>query len=121
MMGPGPELDAAVCAAVGIAPYEVEAPTNVFENYVLEYPPVSTDIAAAWRVLDAMKNRVALYVFPAGNRGAAWYCGPLDTDERNAFNAAKAGRCGVARAGVFAATLPEAICRAALKALRVDP
>src|SRR5688572_4057559 len=94
-MNPGPETDAAVCAAVGIAalksygyriacPDFYTIPTADYRTHIEEmmsphrdtipmwcpkttllevdyvdpvYPPVSTDIAAAWRVVEAMRAR----------------------------------------------------------------
>jgi hypothetical protein len=99
-MNPGPELDAQVCAAVGIAKND-----NPLEGDV--YPPVSTDIAAAWLVVEKLDFPFRLERIPEcmvegdSSRHAAefhvdnWITG----DESD--------------------TPAEAICRAALQALGV--
>lgn len=125
-MEPGPELDAAVCAAVGIVPLawfrccdgfrqayptEEQAITAIrpgFHQWIEPaYPPVSTDLAAAWRVVEALCGKGYSYEVGSnlgGHTRARFYV----IGKSHAYS-----DIGI--------SVPYAICLAALKALGVDP
>jgi hypothetical protein len=69
----------------------------------LQQPEYSTDIAAAWQVVEYLKDKQGWFVLQYRQWDKDWYCGffppnpPHNTD-------------------VIAGTMPLAICRAALKA-----
>lgn len=121
-MKPGPEMDATVCVALGIAPVEWQVRQSymmvLFEtsasaeehvrrfggDITIVYPPVSTDIAAAWLVVEALRAKGWRYLIRddyAEENVVFW----KQHHEDGGWHAAEA--------------LPEAICRACLKALGV--
>lgn len=82
--------------------------SNCTEWIYSPYPEYSTDIAAAWSVVQRSipRQNFSLYVI-----GPIWHCFfDLDMDAQNTF---------VNKFEARADTAPLAICRAALKAIRV--
>lgn len=119
-MKPGSELDAKVCAAVGIAAThwskrgssvqvrlapQQQGTFEETELIRLVYPPVSTDETAAFRVVAAMREKG--FSFSLNH--------PTGADEE-----AYADFYTTHSWGAHGETVAHAICMAALKALRIS-
>lgn len=137
-MEPGPELDKRVCEAVGIAPIEgwwestahgvthSDPCRRVLEGKLrgtpweggelsecFRYPPVSTDIGAAWQVVEALVNRrIYPTILPGVSRtgGNGWF---VNTEEPAPLGSMP----GKAFRQNFADTMPFAVCIATLRVL----
>jgi hypothetical protein len=104
-MKPGKELDALVAEKVMGKNHKESNFSNLFPDVPLEYPPYSTDIAAAWEVVEKLKTvlKGEFCISYAANGWTVFRDWHTDSE-------------GLA----YANELPHAICLAALRAVGVD-